>query len=103
MFDMNKILFFMSVLFAMLIAGCDSGSSESLLSDDSTTTASAFKFPMPERIRTSRAVNLDATRAIVSTNAGDVNMVREGNVFVGSIDVEFGSIFSYTLSIVEKH
>ena len=104
MFDMNKILFFVSVLFAMLVAGCDSGSFDALLSEDSTTT-SEFKFPMPERIRTSRAVDLTALDAEVVTNSGTTfNLTpNAGNTeFTGSIDVDFGSTFGYTLTIYEN-
>jgi len=101
---MNKILFFMSLLAAVLMAGCDSGSSGSSVLSDAPGTSSTFKFPMPERIRTSRVVDLSALSAEVDTNSGstfDLTPDAANTEFTGSINVEFGSTFAYTLSIYE--
>ncbi len=65
-------------------------------------TASTMKFALPERIRTSQAVNLQATRATLDTSAGPVNMRRVGNQFEGSISVPYGSTFTFELLIYEQ-
>ena len=103
--------FCISLFCLMFLAACDSDqNSDQNINDDTTVfpqtaggNATNVAFAMPERIRTSAAVNLDATIAVVSTNAGDITLNRNGDQFEGSIMVQPGSNFSYVLSISENN
>lgn len=97
---MYKILVPFSLL--LLLSACDSSQDLSApLQADGASVDSSVAFAIPNRIRTSQAVNLDATRATVDTSAGPVVLTRNGDQFEGSIRVQSGSSFSYTLTIFE--
>ena len=84
----------------LLLAACDStdNTAVNVQSDSATSTLAVA---IPDRIRTSQAVNLNATTVTVSTSAGDVPMTRVGDQFEGTINVESGSNFSFTMIISE--
>lgn len=90
------------LLCSVFLSACDSGTN-SVVQPQSSTAAntSNIAFAIPERIRTSQAVNLDATRAVVTYGAETLNLTRNGDQFTGSVVVEPGSIFSYTITVYE--
>ena len=102
MFKMIRYL--LLAIAAGLLAACDSGQSTSSVVSTQSVPGSGeptIAFPMPERIRTSQTVDLNATSATLSTSAGPVSLTRDGDQFVGSIMVAQGSTFTFSLSISE--
>jgi len=99
----KNLIKMLSLVSPLLLAACDSGTdagqTELLQSDDMTPS---LAFVIPDRIRTSQAVDLDATEARFSSSAGPINMVRDGDQFTGSIVVEPGSEFTFTIEIFEN-
>ena len=98
------IRYLLLLIAAGLLAACDSGQSTSSVVNTQLIPGSGeptIAFPMPERIRTSQTVDLDATSAILSTSAGPVTLTSNGDQFVGSIMVAQGSTFTFSLSISE--
>ncbi len=85
-----------------LLSSCGGTGKDDTQQPSNAYTASTMKFPLPERIRTSQAVNLEETRASLDTSAGPVNMRRVGNQFEGAISVPFGSDFTFELLIYEQ-
>ncbi len=104
MITMIKSLLVGSLVCATLLSACDSSQNPSVQvqSNAAGNTAPTIAFAIPDRIRTSQAVNLQATRATVDTSAGPVTLTRTGDQFEGSIRVEPGSTFTFTLSIFEE-
>ena len=103
MFKMIRYL--LLIITAALLTACGSDQSTSSVVNTQSGSGSDVPnvaFPMPERIRTSQAVDLDATSAMLSTSAGPVTLMRNGNQFEGSIEVAQGSNFTFSLSIFEQ-
>jgi len=98
--NLIKALYLLSPL---LLVACgsdtDSGQTQLLQSDD---IAPSVSIAIPDRIRTSQVVNLDATQATVSSSAGPIPMTRIGDQFTGSITVAPGSEFTFTVEISEN-
>ncbi len=97
-----------SLLCIAFLTACDSSVSPNSTVQPQSAVQSAgaasstIAFTLPDRIRTSQAVNLAATIATVTTSAGDITLTRNGNQFEGSVDVAPGSNFSFTLTISEN-
>jgi len=93
----------LSLLSPLLLTACggetDAGRAEISQADEMTPSMS---ITIPDRIRTSQVVNLDATEATVSSSAGPIEMVRNGDQFTGSITVEPGSEFTFAIEISEN-
>ena len=87
------------LLFTACGGGTDAGRTELLQSDGMTPSVT---IAIPERIRTSQVVDLDATQATIISNSGPINTTRDGDQFTGSITVEPGSEFTFTLEIFEN-
>jgi len=87
---------FLFLLPCVFLAACD-GSNTASVNDSPLVSV-----VIPERIRSSQAVNLNATRVVVDTNTGQtIELQRNGDTFEGSIFVESGSSFSSTITIFE--
>ena len=104
MITMIKNLLVGSLACAAFLSACDSSQNPSVQvqSNAADNSAPIVAFAIPDRIRTSQSVNLQATRATVDTSAGPVVMTRNGDQFQGTIRVEPGSTFTFTLSIFEE-
>lgn len=95
-------LFSSSLLCLALLTACNSGENISVQPQTAGISGSTIAFDIPDRIRTSQAVNLEATTATITTSAGEVTMERNGDQFIGSIDVEPGSLFTFNMTISEN-
>lgn len=91
---------FSVVLLLVAVIACDSHPQPEPAQQP--TTSSTMQFQLPERIRTSQAVNLQATGATLETSVGPVNMIRAGDRFEGSIDVASGTTLTFDLTIYEQ-
>jgi len=93
--------FLLPLCAVVLISACDSKEQPGTLTlnDQGQPT---FELALPDSIRSSQAIDLERTGAEINTSAGLVTLRRDENGnFTGSIPVEQGSSFSYTLSIFE--
>lgn len=91
-----------AMLCLLFLTACDSGDNSIVQTQSAAANGSTIAFKIPDRIRTSQAVDLNATTALISTSAGDINLSRNGDQFEGSINVEAGSLFSFTMTISEN-
>ncbi len=96
-------LFRTSLLCTVFLTACDSSQNAIVQTQSATANGPGVVFQIPDRIRTSQAVNLNATQATITPSTGEpFNLTLNGGQFEGSIDVEPGSTFSFTLSVSEN-
>jgi len=84
----------------LALISCDSSTPPE--SEPLTNPASTMQFQLPKSIRTTQAINLQATGATLQTSVGAVDMVRVGDRFEGSIRVARNTTLTYDLAIYEQ-
>lgn len=68
-----------------LLFGCDSNTPVSGLIETGTATDSGIDFQLPEKIRTSLAVDFDQVSGIANVNGRSFQMARDGERFIATV------------------
>lgn len=85
---------------ALIIPWVLSSCSNEALNAD--VNGSSVSFKIPDRIRTSQAVDQSQVMATVSANNQEVELTRNGDSFNGTITVGSGTELSFVLQIIEQ-